>query len=217
MVEASHSSVRKPRSSRGERTLRAIHHAAALIIGEHGSAAASQEQIARRAGISQSTLRHHYPTKEGLIDAIYDSAFVGYRASVERLLLEPGGSPTQRLLRLLEAHLDHIAHSDDAYVFESFAHLARSEAGRRTRDEWYGWLSGHYAALLQQIRPGLTPDKARRIALQILTLMLGAWITLGRSRPTLIGRSAAEVRKTLLSGVEALIGTALRGTPREAS
>ena len=202
--------VRKVRSIRGERTLHAIHDAAAAIIGEHGLAVASQEQIAKRAGISQSTLRHYYPTKEALIEAIYEATFESYQETFEVLLLQPGGTPAERLLRLLEVHLDHIARTDDAYIFESFAHFARSEASRRKRDVWYGWLVDHYVALLQQIRTELSSEQARTLAGQILTMVLGAWITLGKSRPKLIGRSTAEVREALLSGIEVLIGIALR-------
>jgi len=202
--------IRKVRSTRGERTLHAIHDAAVAIIGEHGLATASQEQIAKRAGISQSTLRHYYPTKDTLVEAIYEAIFESYQETFEALLLQPGGTPAERLLRLLDAHLDHIARTDDAYIFESFAHFARSEASRRKRDAWYSWLVDHYVALLQQLRAELSAEQARTLAVQILTMVLGAWITLGRSRPKLIGRSTAEVRETLLSGIEVLIGVALR-------
>jgi AcrR family transcriptional regulator len=202
--------IRQARSARGERTLHAIHNAATAIIGEHGLAMASQEQIAKRAGISQSTLRHYYPTKDALIEAIYETTFESYRKTFEALLLQPGGTPVGRLLRLLDAHLEHITRSDDAYIFESFAHFARNEARRRKRDAWYGWLVDHYGALLQQIRAELSAEQARTLAVQVLTMVLGAWVTLGRSRPKLIGRSTAEVREALLSGVEALIGVVLR-------
>ena len=171
---------------------------------------ASQEQIAKRAGISQSTLRHYFPTKDALVEAIYEATFESYRKTFEALLLQPGGTPTERLLRLLDAHLEHIARSDDAYIFESFAHFARNEASRRKRDAWYGWLVDHYVALLQQIRTELSAEQARSLAVQVLTMVLGAWSTLGLSRPKLMGRSTAEVREALLSGVEALIGVVLR-------
>ncbi len=200
----------KVRSVRGARTLQALHTAATAIIGEHGLALASQEQIAQRAGISQSTLRHYYPTKDALVDAIYAATFESYYKTVEALLLQPGGTPTARLLRLLEAHLEQIAGSDDAFIFESFAYFARHAASRRTRDAWYGWLVAHYVALIQQIRPELSAAQARTLAVQVLTLVLGAWMTLGRARPKLLGRSTAEVREALLAGVEAVIGVVLR-------
>ena len=202
--------IRKGRSVRGERSLQALHTAATAIIGEHGLARASQAQIAKRAGISQSTLRHYYPTKDALLEAIYEATFERYQQTVEALLLQPGGTPTERLLRLLEAHLEQIARSDDAYIFESFAHFARNAASRRQRDAWYDWLVDHYVALLQQIRTELSAAQARTLAVQVLTLVLGAWMTLGRARPKLLGRSTAEVRAALLSGVEALIGVVLR-------
>jgi len=211
MKNVTPSRLRPPvRSRRGARSLQALHAAATALIGAHGLALASQEQIAQRAGLSQSTLRHYYPTKEALVEAIYAATFDRHRQTVEALLLQPGGTPTERLLRLLEAHLELIAQSDDAYIFESFAHFARHAASRRPRDAWYGWLVEHYVALIHQIRPELSAAQARTLAVQVLTLVLGAWITLGRSRPKLLGRSTAEVREALLAGVEALIGVGLR-------
>jgi len=195
---------RRVRSSKGERTLQSIHDAARSIIAERGMAEASQENIAKAAGISQSTLRHYYPTKEGLIEAIHDVAFDGYRQAMEAILLRPGGTPRERLLRLIDSHLENIARSSDAFSFEAFAFLARNAASRRRRDDWYAWLTEHYAALVADIA-GVDSAEARRRAFQIVTLCLGAWLTLGKSRPDLVGRSAKVVKDALLDAVDRLL------------
>ena len=96
------------RSAKRERTLEAIHDAAAILIGERGMAEASQENIAKAGGISPSTLRHYYPIKEELLEGIHDSAFDSYRATMESILLRPGGKPRERLLRLINSYLENI-------------------------------------------------------------------------------------------------------------
>lgn len=167
-------------------------------------AEASQENIAKAAGISQSTLRHYYPTKEELIGAIHDVAFDGYRRAMEAILLRPGGTPRERLSRLVDSHLEHIAHSSDAFSFEAFAYLARNADSRRRRDDWYAWLTDHYAALVADIA-GVDAADARRRAFQIVTLCLGAWVTLGKSRPDLVGKSAKAVKDALFDAIDRLL------------
>jgi hypothetical protein len=44
---------------------------------------------------------------------------------------------------------------------------------------------------------------------QVLTVTLGAWLTLGRSRPHLLDRSAARVKEVLLRAVESMVGVPL--------
>ncbi|HET6472857.1 MAG TPA: TetR/AcrR family transcriptional regulator [Pseudomonadales bacterium] len=195
---------RRVRSSKGERTLQSIHDAARSIIAERGMAEASQENIAKAAGISQSTLRHYYPTKEELIGAIHDVAFDGYRRAMEAILLRPGGTPRERLSRLVDSHLENIAHSSDAFSFEAFAYLARNADSRRRRDDWYAWLTDHYAALVADIA-GVDAADARQRAFQIVTLCLGAWVTLGKSRPDLVGKSAKTVKDALFDAIDRLL------------
>ena len=200
------SEVRKRiRSPKGERTLQAIHDAASQLIAERGMGEASQENIAKATGISQSTLRHYYPTKEELLEGIHESAFDGYRAAMEAILLRPGGTARERLSRLIESHLENIVRTSDGFTFEAFAYLTRNDAPRRRRDEWYAWLLDHYAVLIGEIT-GRNTEDARACAFQIVTLCLGAWVTLGRSRPDLVGKSAKAVKRVVLDGVDALLG-----------
>ncbi len=97
-------------------------------------------------------------------------------------MLKPGRTAREKLLRLISSHLEHVVRTQDAFAFEAFAYLARNDVARGRRDEWYVWLTDHYAALIVEIT-GLPDDVARRRALHIVTLCLGAWLTLGQSRP----------------------------------
>jgi len=91
----------------------------------------------------------------------------------------------------------------------SSAAAIRNDAARARSDDWYRWLLRQYAALIAQLRPELKPAECDARAYSALTLCLGAWITLGRSRPRLIDSSVKELRATLLAAIIAIIGIEL--------
>lgn len=199
------SASEKIRSAKGERSVAAILRACVDIMNEQGAAAMSQEAVARRAGITQSALRHHFPTKEALIEAVFRGAFATYRARWSEILLDPKPTPREKLQRLIDAHFEHIVSSSDAYAFEAFAHAARHPGARAERDDWYLWVADHYAALLRQIDPRLSGEAAEVRAYQVLTLVLGAWITLGRTRPHLLHDQTKAMTAALNLAIDHLV------------
>jgi AcrR family transcriptional regulator len=200
---------RVPRSPKGARTEQSVIEAAAALLEEGGLAGVSQEQVAQSAGISQSTLRHYFPTKDDLVEALFERTFAGYYAAMEAQLLEAHASPGARLARLIRAHLAHITRASDAFAFEGFAYFTRDDDARERRDDWYRWLLGQYAALIGQLSPELSPFECDARAYALLTLCLGAWVTLGRSRPALINADTQELRAQLLAAASAIVGAEL--------
>lgn len=197
--------ITPPRSTKGERSVAAILRACVDIMSEQGAAAMSQEAVARRAGITQSALRHHFPTKDALIEAVFRGAFENHRKRASEILLDPVATPKEKFLALVEAHFQHIASVSDAYTFEAFAHTARAPGARAERDDWYLWLTAHYAALFRQMEPRLTTAAAEVRAYQVLTLILGAWVTFGRSRAPLLGDQSQAMRAAMLAAIERLV------------
>lgn len=171
------------RESKGARTRRHIMAEARAMIEDMGIDAISQEAVARRVGITQSALRHHFPTKEGMFAAIFDDVFGSFYTSAEHVLLEPGFEPRQRLLKLCQVHIGYVLQESDKIALESFAHYLYNPDLLTRQSSWYHWITGHYAALLDAIRPDLDAKTKQDRALAILTLSIGAWVTLGRSRP----------------------------------
>jgi hypothetical protein len=114
---------------------------------------------------------------------------------------------------MIEAHLRNVATGSDALTFEVYAHWARNEESRRAAHEWYEWLANHYAELLGTLLPETDPGTRRERALQVITLCLGSWLTLGRSRPNVIGRSAKGVRRCIQDGIDRILGVALPWEP----
>ena len=175
------------------------------MIDEVGIDAISQEAVARRVGITQSALRHHFPTRESMFDAIYDQAFSGFYRSAERVLLEPGNEPRQRLLKLCALHLGYVVTESDRLALGSFAHYLYNPALLARQSSWYHWIAGHYAALLAAIRPDLDAATRQGRALAILTMSIGAWTTIGRSHPQWPDLPGQAAKDALLTAIERLI------------
>jgi AcrR family transcriptional regulator len=194
-----------PRETKGERTRRRIMAEALAMIDEMSIEAVSQDAVARRAGITQSALRHHFPTRDALFDAIFEEAFAGFRGSAETILLEPGHDPRARLLKLCSLHLDYVRRESDRAALGAFAHHLSNPALMARQSGWYHWIAGHYADLLHAIRPDLDRVERDGRALAILTLCVGAWITVGRSRPDWPNLPGPASPRALMTAIGRLI------------
>lgn len=193
------------RETKGERTRRRIMDEARAMIDEIGIEAISQDAVARRVGITQSALRHHFPTRESMFDAIFDHVFSGFYRAAEQILLEPGNDPRQRLIKLCELHLGYVARESDRITLGSFAHYLYNPELLARQSSWYHWIAGHYAALLGVIRPELDEATRHGRALAILTMSIGAWVTIGRSRPQWPALDGHDAKDALLDAIAQLI------------
>lgn len=85
------------RTSSRDRLLRAAKHLFAAGGYEHTATSA----IARAAGTSESQLMRYFGGKVGLLDAVFDAAWVGLNRRIDRAVARPGTAP-DRLLRIIE-------------------------------------------------------------------------------------------------------------------
>jgi len=87
-------------------------HAGVELVGRHGTADISIEEIARAAGVSKGLLYHYFPSKRDLYVAVI-------RAAVDQMeeVTEPrGGEPgADRLRRSLDAYLDFVEHHERGF------------------------------------------------------------------------------------------------------
>jgi AcrR family transcriptional regulator len=74
--------------------------AAKQLFAQLGYENTSTVAIARQAGTSESQLMKHFGSKQGLLVAIFDRGWTGMN---ERIQAIPNGSPSDRLLAVLEA------------------------------------------------------------------------------------------------------------------
>jgi AcrR family transcriptional regulator len=81
--------------------------AAKTLFAERGYEATSTAEIARRAGTSQSQLIKHFGSKQGLIDAVFDSTWHQINPALQ-LATESISSPREKLRILFEMMLGYL-------------------------------------------------------------------------------------------------------------
>ena len=170
-----------------------------------GLAAASQEAIARRAEVTQSAVRHYFPTKDELLIAFFSTGIERLQQRLQSKMAEIGKDPRAQLLESASLHYDRILEVEDVYFFEAAAFWGRNPEFRNLRDAWYQSLEQHYFALIEGIHPEWDKQQITTAALAVLTLILGGWVTMGSSRPVLRRRSQTSLKSMLLCGIERVI------------
>jgi len=175
-----------------------------IVISE-GLAAASQEAIAKRARVTQSAVRHYFPTKNELLVAFFLTGIERLKDLLEDKMAEEGADPRTLLLESAAIHYDRILESDDVYFFEAAAFWGHNPELRDVRDNWYKSLEQHYANLVGKVNPDWSRADRVEASFQILTLILGGWVTMGSSRPIHKKRSRKTLKAILLRGIERIV------------
>ncbi|GAA2630443.1 TetR/AcrR family transcriptional regulator [Dactylosporangium fulvum] len=80
--------------------------AASVTVAEQG-AEASMEEIARRAGLGSTTLHRHFPTRQAMLEAVFQDRIESLCAKARELLTDP--APDAALITWLRAFVAHAA------------------------------------------------------------------------------------------------------------
>ncbi|MBK9665943.1 MAG: TetR/AcrR family transcriptional regulator [Gammaproteobacteria bacterium] len=204
-LDVENSFLRRARYPKGRRTLQAIMNATYEIVISEGIGAASQEAIAKRAKVTQSAVRHYFPTKEELLFAFFSTGIERLQHLLNIRMAATSSDPRTLLIDSVALHYQQILDVEDVYYFEAAAYGARSPQFRALRDRWYQSVNLYYTGLIGAIHPDWDANRCTATAFQVLTLILGGWITLGNSRGVHKRRSRTTLKAMLLDGVERLI------------
>lgn len=185
------------RTPKGQRARRAIFRATYAAVSEVGLAA-SLEDIAAQAHLTQAALRHHFATRDELLMAFFLVASQWLRSRLEPLLTRDSASARATLEQAITWHLTFMEGVNTAVWLENAAFWLHKGAPRQTRDAWYRWLTAQYEELIGQIRPGLDRRERQRRAYLLLTLVLGAWMTHGRGSRVDRATDVLQQRKWLV-------------------
>ena len=197
----------RARYPKGKRSLQAILDATYEIVTSEGLTAASQEAIARRANVTQSAVRHYFPTKEELLLAFFTVGVERLQLVIDNKMAETYADSKTKLLKVAATHLDWISDIEDMYYFESAAFWGRNPGYRNLRENWYEGLASQYRDLISEIHPTWSRQECASTSFQILTLTLGSWTTLGSTRPIHRNRSPKRLKAMTLDGINKLIST----------
>ena len=195
----------RARYPKARKRLQDILDATYELIAEEGLAGASQEAIAKRAKVTQSAVRHYFPTKEELLLAFFKVGVERFRYVVDAKLREPNRDHREQLLEIISTHYDWIIRTEDVCYFEAAAFWGRNPEFRSFRESWYQRLTESYLDLLKKIHPSWSSDKLSDTTFQLMTLVLGGWITMGNTRSVYRGTAESDLKDKLLRGATRLI------------
>lgn len=189
------------RYEKAKKTLEAIHQATYELIVADGLSAATQEAIAQRANVTQGAVRHYFPTKESLLQAFFMSGLERMRVALEDKIDHPLDEDLAQLRTFVSTHLDSIIATQEVYFFESAAYFARNEAFQIKRQEWYRTLDRYVSRLVRKIRPDWSRKRSEQAAYQILTMVMGGWLTLGSTRVLREKQNTETLKRQIIDGV----------------
>jgi len=112
--------------SRGD-TIERLYEAAIDLIGEHGYAGTTVDEIVARAGVAKGTVYYHFKSKAELVKALLDDGLQRLATSF-RAEAEGAQGPEQTLRALVHAELTYMQR------YQAFSKLVMSEMWRVDRD-----------------------------------------------------------------------------------
>ena len=95
-------------AEQSQRTRRALLDTARTIFAAQGYAAASTEEIVRRAGVTRGALYYHFRDKAALFEAVFDEVRGEYLAALRAAIAAAEGDDWQRLMTGVDLFLGGI-------------------------------------------------------------------------------------------------------------
>jgi AcrR family transcriptional regulator len=132
--------------------------AAERVVLRDGAGQLTMDAVAAEAGVSKGGVLYAYPSKDALIDALFQRAFLAFEAIGNRIIAERGDSPHSRAL----AHVVAGRGEDDASTGHIIALIVNFMRSPRYRQE----AQAYYRSVLDQL--DLTTVRGRRARLAIL-------------------------------------------------
>lgn len=105
---------RTPRQARSRETRDAIVEAAARLFSRDGLAGTTTAAVAKLAGVSPGSMYQYFPSKEALVDAIYEREAARQIEQLTALVAELGLDDLPRLIRAFVARLVELHEQDIA-------------------------------------------------------------------------------------------------------
>ena len=150
-----------------------ILHAASALFMEQGYKPVSMQQVAHAAGVTKASVYYYYPGKSDLFTASIVQMMERIRASVARMLAEPG-SLREQLERIAEAKLDHAHIEFEAMMRDASFSLSpeKRERIRGAESAIHEELAEHFAKVMEAGETAVSDPLLMALAFASL-LMLG--------------------------------------------
>jgi AcrR family transcriptional regulator len=151
---------------------RALLDAALSLVSEHGIAALTLREVARRVGVTHAAPYHHFATRDTLLDALAHEGFMALDVACARAA-SGVSEPTERLFAVGQTYVDYArAHPEQLQImFRRQPGAAVDPEHQATRLRAYGHL--HDAVVACQAISAAPPGDPYQVALAAWSLVHG--------------------------------------------
>jgi AcrR family transcriptional regulator len=151
-------------------TDQAILDAALAVIADTDVERATVAAICRRAGVSNGSFFHFFPTKDALIEALHARAIDDYQQAYLSVLKSAGDDAEQTVRATVRCHLEWVEQRPDLARFMQRPPHARQRRIRSSR--MTGVNSGFIDALVEWVRPHQRRGVVREMPPEVLVSAL---------------------------------------------
>ncbi|WP_187369300.1 TetR/AcrR family transcriptional regulator [Baekduia soli] len=142
---------------------------AARLFYERGFSATSIRQIADAVGVSSSTLYHHFPGKQGVLDAVLTRFANDFVATMLPAVRDPEASPTERVRNAVHAH---IAISAARHAELLLGHPIDHALSPAQKERWLRGKRDYHDAMRATVAEGVASGEFRVADVTIATLAM---------------------------------------------
>ena len=180
------SSSESGRYDAGRRRVADILAAARATLVDGGYAQLTLRRVASEAGLPLRHLQYYYPTKDELLLALCETICADYIAKCDALASREHASFRAQFVAcvdfLIEDNRDPVSNT---IFFELWALACHDAHANRLLSTLYAHYRAYIARLIRKMRPSMSPSLVDLRALQIVALIEGLTLFIGRNKPRL--------------------------------
>ena len=164
-------------------TTERILKSAKRVLIEHGYARFTTRRVASVAGISVGNLSYHFPSKQGLLQALVAHLVAKYLGQFQVILADPNIPTEEDLETLVEWLLTDAIEEETVRVFrELWAISLHDQVIRDAMDNFYDDVMSQVVEMLTRYYPSANIDSIRELAQVLAHLSEGSVVLYGTRR-----------------------------------
>jgi AcrR family transcriptional regulator len=169
---------------KGQETRELILRTALNILIEHGYPAMSMRRVATACGMKFGNLTYHYRSREDLVRELLEAVIRSYEVEFAAIAHMPGASPEDRLRRVCLFILEDIRTKKTTHLFPEIWALSNHEPFVfDLMHALYVRARAPLRAIVDEMRPDLSPAQREDVALFISASMEGMTVFAGHAKP----------------------------------
>jgi AcrR family transcriptional regulator len=168
----------------GQQRVASILAAAKHVLVDGGYADLTLRRVAAAAGMPLRHLQYYFPTKNDLLRSLCENICDDYIAKCDALSSREHPDPKRRFQACIEFLIDDNRDPvSNTIFFELWALACHDAYANRLLDRLYLHYRRYVARLITHLRPGLPERDVESRAVQIVALIEGLTLFIGRNKP----------------------------------